>query len=456
MAHSADSGEYEPQVKAVREKTAREKTAAERTDDARRHFFQVWMVIGAAALLYMFGFVLDVLSIPVAIIVWTIIFVLVLRSPVDALERRGIRRGLGTTIAFVGMFAMVAALVIVMFSPIFGVNDQFANIFSALPTYVQGLIDWANSLYDKYASLLQDDTVRDWIDAGSKSLADWASSVAKQSANGVVLFGTGIANVFVVLGFALVVAFWTLMELPAIDREFDRLVPESHKEEADMLRIAFTRIMGGYSRATALQCFIIGAACGIGFAILGVPNAAALGLITGILNLIPVVGPWIGGAVAAVVGLLMSPVTAVLALALTVCVQQFVYTFIGPKLMQNSVDVHPALVIVALLVGGAIGQNMGGLMGNIVGMLLSIPFAAIAKTVFVYYFEKNTGRQIVAEDGVFFRGNPSVLDGENGEPDAMADAISPTPSKPLVPSSLAAALNLNGEKGGNVDEEDAK
>ena len=99
---------------------------------------------------------------------------------------------------------------------------------------------------------------------------------------------------------------------------------------------------------------------------------------------------------------------------------------------------------------------MGGLMGNIVGMLLSIPFAAIAKTVFVYYFEKNTGRQIVAEDGVFFRGNPSVLDGENGEPDAMADAISPTPSKPLVPSSLAAALNLNGEKGGNVDEEDAK
>ena len=207
MTRSADSGEQEPQLKAVREKTA-----AERTDDARRHFFQVWMVIGAAALVYMLGFVLDVLSLPVAILVWTIVFVLVLRSPVDALERRGVRRGLGTTIAFVGMFAVFAALIVIMFSPIFGVNDQFANIFSALPVYVQGLIDWANSLYDKYASLLQDDTVRSWIDAGSKSLADWASSVAKQSANGVVLFGTGIANVFIVLGFALVVAFWTLME----------------------------------------------------------------------------------------------------------------------------------------------------------------------------------------------------------------------------------------------------
>lgn len=51
---------------------------------------------------------------------------------------------------------------------------------------------------------------------------------------------------------------------------------------------------------------------------LGVPNAAALGLITGVLNLIPVVGPWIGGAVAAVVGLFVSPITAMLALALTV------------------------------------------------------------------------------------------------------------------------------------------
>ena len=68
MTRPFDSGEREPQLKATREKTT-----AERTDDARRHFFQVWMVIGAAALIYMFGFVLDVLSLPVAIIVWTIV-----------------------------------------------------------------------------------------------------------------------------------------------------------------------------------------------------------------------------------------------------------------------------------------------------------------------------------------------------------------------------------------------
>ena len=57
MTRPFDSGEREPQLKATREKTT-----AERTDDARRQFFQVWMVIGAAALIYMFGFVLDVLG----------------------------------------------------------------------------------------------------------------------------------------------------------------------------------------------------------------------------------------------------------------------------------------------------------------------------------------------------------------------------------------------------------
>lgn len=435
---------------------SREKTPTEKTDNARRHFYQVWMAIGIVILVYVLGFVLDVLAMPVSIVVWTFVFVLILRGPVDALERRGIRRGLGTTIAFVGLFVVLGALGIVMFSPVFGVNDQFASIFAALPTYVQGLTDWATSLYERYASLLQNDTVRDWIDTGSKSLADWASAIARQSANGVVVFGAGVANLCMIFGFSLVVSFWVLMELPAIDREIDRIVPPSHKEEADMIRIAFTRIMGGYIQATALQCFIIGATCGVCFAVLGVPNAAALGLITGVLNLIPVVGPWIGGAVAAVVGLLTSPITAVLALVLTVCVQQFVYTFIGPKLMQNSVDVHPALVIVALLVGGAIGQSMGGLAGNIVGMLLSIPFAAIAKTIFVYYFEKGTRRQIVAEDGVFFRGEPSKIEDSAGAPDAMADAISPTPSKPFTLPEFMLALNPGGKKDGDGEEKEEK
>ncbi|MEG0323470.1 MAG: AI-2E family transporter, partial [Raoultibacter sp.] len=78
------------------------------------------------------------------------------------------------------------------------------------------------------------------------------------------------------------------------------MVGEKRKEDALMLYVTFTRVLGGYIKATLIQCFLIGLACGIAFAIMGVPNYAALGGIAGLLNIIPVVGPWLGGALAAI------------------------------------------------------------------------------------------------------------------------------------------------------------
>lgn len=425
----------------------RDASSAQRTDAARRHFFQVWMLIGVAILIYLFGFVLDVLATPVAIVAWTAVIVLVLRTPVAKLERVGIPRVVGTAISYVGMFAILAALVGIMFAPASGVSDQLANMVAGLPGYVQGVIDWVNDLYEKYAAVLQDQQVREWLNSAASALTAWASNTARMSADGVLGLGTGVANSLMVLGFALVVAFWILMELPAIGREAKRFVPERYQEEARLLHLTFTRVMGGYIKATLIQCFLIGLACGICFAFIGIPNASALGLITGVLNIIPVVGPWVGGAVAAVVGLFVSPWAALLALVLTVIVQQFVYTFVSPKIMADSVDVHPAIVIVVLLVGSAIGGTMAGIVGSIVGMLLSIPFAAIAKSIFVYSYEKRTGRQVVSEDGVFFKGTPTRLESDESLPDAVADAVAPVRSrsvKSFVPDALARFFTSKG------------
>ena len=230
-----------------------------------------------------------------------------------------------------------------------------------------------------------------------------------------------MANTFVAIGFALVVAFWILMELPALGREFKRLFGPEHEETLEFFHITFTRVMGGYIKGTLLQCAIIGLGCGVCFGILGIPNYVALGVIAGLLNIIPIIGPWFGGALAAVVGLFVSPFVAVIALVATVIIQQFVYTIISPRIMASSVDVHPALTLVALMAGSALGGAMGELPGSLIGMLASIPFVAVAKAVFVYYFEKRTGRRLVAEDGVFLQGTP----GEDVNP--FHDATSPHP-----------------------------
>lgn len=399
---------------------------SDKTDKARRRFLNVWTIVGAIALTWVVVQLLNILSVPVAIVIWTTIIVFVLRGTVNKLEEIGINRTVGTAIGYVIMFAVLALVAFLLFSPGVGMNTQFANLIENVPVYVQGISDWANDMYARYAYMLEDESVRAFVTDVQASAMDWAGDFAKNSASGAIAFGTGLANAFMVIGFALVVAFWILMQLPQLGRECKRLVGDAHAEDLEMLHITFTRVMGGYIKGTLLQCAIIGVACGILFAVLGIPNSMALGGITGILNIIPIIGPWLGGGLAAIVGIFVSPLVAVIAILGTIVIQQFVYTFISPKIMSDSVDIHPALTLIALMAGSALGGAMGGLPGSLVGMLASIPAVAVAKSVFVYYFEKRTGRRLVSKDGVFFLGTPSSS--EDGDaPNPIADATSPHP-----------------------------
>ena len=399
---------------------------SDKTDKARRRFLNVWTIVGAIALTWVVVQLLNILSVPVAIVIWTTIIVFVLRGTVNKLEEIGINRTVGTAIGYVIMFAVLALVAFLLFSPGVGMNTQFANLIENVPVYVQGISDWANDMYARYAYMLEDESVRAFVTDVQASAMEWAGDFAKNSASGAIAFGTGLANAFMAIGFALVVAFWILMQLPQLGRECKRLVGDAHAEDLEMLHITFTRVMGGYIKGTLLQCAIIGVACGILFAVLGIPNSMALGGITGILNIIPIIGPWLGGGLAAIVGIFVSPLVAVIAILGTIVIQQFVYTFISPKIMSDSVDIHPALTLIALMAGSALGGAMGGLSGSLVGMLASIPAVAVAKSVFVYYFEKRTGRRLVSKDGVFFLGTPSSS--EDGDaPNPIADATSPHP-----------------------------
>lgn len=399
---------------------------SDKTDKARRRFLNVWTIVGAIALTWVVVQLLNILSVPVAIVIWTTIIVFVLRGTVNKFEEIGINRTVGTAIGYVIMFAVLALVAFLLFSPGVGMNTQFANLIENVPVYVQGISDWANDMYARYAYMLEDESVRAFVSDVQASAMEWAGDFAKNSASGAIAFGTGLANAFMAIGFALVVAFWILMQLPQLGRECKRLVGDAHAEDLEMLHITFTRVMGGYIKGTLLQCAIIGVACGILFAVLGIPNSMALGGITGILNIIPIIGPWLGGGLAAIVGIFVSPLVAAIAILGTIVIQQFVYTFISPKIMSDSVDIHPALTLIALMAGSALGGAMGGLPGSLVGMLASIPAVAVAKSVFVYYFEKRTGRRLVSKDGVFFLGTPSSS--EDGDaPNPIADATSPHP-----------------------------
>ena len=421
-------------------RAAADRSLTARQAKARIRFLDLWSVIAAIGLLGGIVWLMGILSVPVAILIWTLIIVFCLRGIVNGLERIHVNRAIGTTVAYVVMALVIAVVGFLLFSPMFGLNAQFNDLLTSMPHYVDAVIAWGNDIYARYAPVFEDDTVKSLIAEAQKAAASWAAGIAQGSANGVVAFGTTLANGLMAFGFGLVIAFWVLMELPAIGRETRRLIGPKHAGDAEFFHATFTRVMGGYIKGTLLQCAIIGVGCGILFAAAGVPNAAVLGLITGVMNIIPIIGPWIGGALAAIVAIFSGPMTAAIALIGTIVIQQLVYTFISPKIMANSVDIHPALTLFALMVGSALGGAMSGLLGSLVGMLASIPLVAVAKSVFVYYFEKRTGRHLVAEDGVFFKGTPANAE----EVNPIADATAPGTTGTLRPIRLENMPGISG------------
>lgn len=406
----------------------------------------VWTLIGAALLVYAFGVLLKVMELPVGIAIWTGIIFFCLRGFVNGLSRRGMNRFGAVVCGYALLAVVIVGVVLLMSSPFFGIGDQFVNLVQNIPSYANDIGAAYQAFVGAHQDLLTNPTVNEFVGNATDAAAEWANGFVSSSVAAMASIGTVVSGTVFCLGFALVVAFWLLLISPDVGREVHRLVGDKHHEGLSFLHLTFTRVVGGYIKGTALQCGIIAAGCALAFTILGIPNAIAFGIITGLLNIIPVIGPWLGGIAAAGSALPYSLPIAAVALVITIAWQQIVYTFISPKIMSESVDVHPMLVIFAMTIGLAAGTQMNGMVGGLTGMLLGIPVAAMSKSMFVYFFEKRTGRSIVAEDGVFFKGVPS----EEGSVDPRRDAVSPVKLSTRLKTGVKRAAHKAGESAHHV------
>lgn len=377
----------------------------------RRVAITAWALIGVLILVVAAFFALLKVAPALVPFAFAVAIVYLFRTPVAKLEQHGVKRGLAVAICYLVALGVMTIAGLFILPPL---GDQISQFVQAFPGYYDRAYSLWQDLQQQYNAIQLpgwvDDAILTIRDGISTQVVTWSSALAKQ----VFSVGGGAVS-FLFNGFlALVVAFWFLKDLDAIKREVVLLAGPRRRDEASVVAAKVSNVLGGYLRGQAIVSAATATIVTIVFSILGVPYALVLGLMTGVLNIVPWFGPVIAEVVAAIVAVFVSPWLALLAVLTIVAAQQITDIFITPRVMSEQVDLHPLLVIFSLLVGSTLA--------GFVGLLLAIPVAAIGKGLFVYYFEKWTDSKLTTEEGVFFREKRGdVLDADHADDAATSD-----------------------------------
>ncbi|MFG2821930.1 AI-2E family transporter [Kitasatospora sp. NPDC048365] len=284
---------------------------------------------------------------------------LAMEPAVDRMAARGVRRGLGTFLVFIGLAVAVAGFLTALGTLLV---DQVTQISTRLPHLLEDLINWVNRTFHQDFSLseLQHRVLQDsgTIERYAQQAADNIWGVSSTVIGG--LFRAFTVGLF---------TFYFTAEGPRVRRTVCSLLPPA--KQAEVLRaweIALAKT-GGYLYSRALLAVISAAAHWIAFEVIGLPYAAALGIWVGVMSqFVPTIGTYIAGALPVLVALTVRPVDALWVLAFVVVYQQIENYLLHPRITAKTVDVHPAVAFGSVIAGAA-------LLGA-VGALIAIPAAA--------------------------------------------------------------------------------
>ena len=169
------------------------------------------------------------------------------------------------------------------------------------------------------------------------------------------------------------------------------LVPLPRRDRVDELLDTLSDGLWRWILATGLSSLIVGIVAGVGMALLGVPLAAALGVIAGLTNIIPNFGPLIAGGIAAIIAFSVSPAIAIATIVLFVVLNQIEGDVVLPLLLKRATNTPPAMTLLAVVIGG--------LLFGVLGMLLASPLLYVAMTlVMKLYVEDRLGDRSSASE----------------------------------------------------------
>lgn len=199
-------------------------------------------------------------------------------------------------------------------------------------------------------------------------------------AEGTISVASGIAEASYKVSLMAVLGYFLLCDRSRWMIRLELLAPSSMRRTTVRMGNAIARELKLYLRGQGMIALAVGALAAIGLALVGVRSALVLGIIVGVLNMIPYFGPVLGGIPAVLMALGSGWQTALMAVGVLWLVQQIDGSLISPRIMSSLTGVSPATVLLAIFIGSGIG--------GIVGMLLALPLLMTIRTVYRVYVQR--------------------------------------------------------------------
>ncbi len=298
---------------------------------------------------------------------------------VGLLTARKVPRALAIVMVVIPIIAVVAVVVLIAGPQLV---DQAQAMVTLLPGFATRTVEWLAGFGDRLAKLpffnAEQKTWLNRLDAARLGviLQGYAQVILRNIGN----FGLGIiSHVGNILGFLAfvvvvpVVTFYMLLDWAKFTAAIEGLIPPAHRAAVMGFVQEYDHSLGRYIRGQLIEATIVGSLTTISFLIFGVPSALLLGVVAGAFNLIPFVGFTASIIPALVVALTMDdPVGGLIRVVATFAAIQFLDGNItGPRIVGNSVGLHPIWIMIAL--------TMSGAFFGFTGLLLGIPLAVLVK-----------------------------------------------------------------------------
>ncbi|HKY61066.1 MAG TPA: AI-2E family transporter [Gemmatimonadota bacterium] len=299
---------------------------------------------------------------------------------VDRLQGKGVRRayGAGLVLLIAGLLVVLSLVLIV---PL--VVEQATRFGQDLPQMIADVQVWYRDQIARLAAsdlpLLRDIPFERALEVDTDDVQTYLTDRVRELRLGweeAMGLGRGLQMALTILGYAIltpVLTYYILRDFPTLQEATARLVPQDHRVRTLGFLSRYDELLGEYLRGQLLVAVFVGIATGLGFWIVGFPNAVLLGVVAGVFNIVPYLGLVVSLVPALLIAFLSPPLWLSLLKVAGVffTVQSLDSYLLSPRIIGSRVGLHPVWVMLAII---AFGSFFG-----IVGLLVAIPLAVLIK-----------------------------------------------------------------------------